>query len=211
MAVKETSGHVLTVGDKVRMNIPVIGAGDLDGIEVTATGKDYWRYMNEHPDEVYTITKYDLDHEDCPYRLSGYMSDNTWASDELIHVPEPQNRFEPLKNMTVEEMARELIPMVMELCEDGVPSEELVLDWLNSLETKENGEDGFELVTYIARTSTPEIMGSGSTVSNEVRTKNLEEAFQLLADGRNELLRVVKIGPDKRTHYWDSDKMGWVE
>ena len=43
------------------------------------------------------------------------------------------------------------------------------------------------------------------------RTKNLEEAFQLLADGRNELLRVVKIGPDKRTHYWDSDKMGWVE
>lgn len=211
MAMKETSGHVLNVGDKVRMNIPVIGADDLDGIEVTATGKDYWRYMNEHPDEVYTITKYDLDYEDCPYRLSGYMSDNTWASDELIHVPEPQNRFELLKNMTVEEMARELIPMVMELCEDGVPSEELVLDWLNSLETKEIGEDGFELVTYIARTSTPEIMGSGSTVSNEVRTKNLEEAFQLLADGRNELLRVVKIGPDKRTHYWDSDKMGWVE
>lgn len=211
MAMKETSGHVLNVGDKVRMNIPVIGADDLDGIEVTATGKDYWRYMNEHPDEVYTITKYDLDYEDCPYRLSGYMSDNTWASDELIHVPEPQNRFELLKNMTVEEMARELIPMVMELCEDGVPSEELVLDWLNSLETKEIGEDGFELVTYIARTSTPEIMGSGSTVSNEVRTQNLEEAFQLLADGRNELLRVVKIGPDKRTHYWDSDKMGWVE
>lgn len=211
MAMKETSGHILNVGDKVRMNIPVIGAGDLDGIEVTTTGKDYWRYMNEHPDEVYTITKYDFAYEDCPYRLSGYMSDNTWASDELIHVPEPQNRFELLKNMTVEEMARELIPMVMELCEDGVPSEELVLDWLNSLETKEIGEDGFELVTYIARTSTPEIMGSGSTVSNEVRTKNLEEAFQLLADGRNELLRVVKIGADKRTHYWDSDKMGWVE
>ena len=211
MALKETSGHVLNVGDKVRMNIPVIGAGDLEGVEVTNTGKDYWRYMNEHPDEVYTITKYDLAYEDCPYRLSGYMSDNTWASDELIHVPEPQNRFELLKNMTVEEMARELIPMVMELCEDGVPSEELVLDWLNSLETKEIGEDGFELVTYITRTSTPEIMGSGSTVSNEVWTKNLEEAFQLLADGRNELLRVVKIGADKRTHYWDSDKMGWVE
>ena len=104
-----------------------------------------------------------------------------------------------------------LFRSVMELCEDGVPSEELVLDWLNSLETKEIGEDGFELVTYITRTSTPEIMGSGSTVSNEVWTKNLEEAFQLLADGRNELLRVVKIGADKRTHYWDSDKMGWVE
>lgn len=211
MALKETSGHVLNVGDKVRMNIPVIGAGDLEGVEVTNTGKDYWRYMNEHPDEVYTIVEYDYNYETCPYRLSGYMSDNTWSSDDLIHVPEPQNRFELLKNMTIEEMARELIPMVMELCEDGVPSEELVLDWLNSLETKEIGEDGFELVTYITRTSTPEIMGSGSTVSNEVWTKNLEEAFQLLADGRNELLRVVKIGADKRTHYWDSDKMGWVE
>ena len=46
MALKETIGHVLNVGDKVRMNIPVIGAGDLEGVEVTNTGKDYWRYQN---------------------------------------------------------------------------------------------------------------------------------------------------------------------
>lgn len=211
MALKETSGHVLNVGDKVRMNIPVIGAGDLEGVEVTNTGKDYWRYMNEHPDEVYTIVEYDYNYEACPYRLSGYMSDNTWSSDDLIHVPEPQNRFELLKNMTIEEMARELIPMVMELCEDGVPSEELVFGWLNSLEARENGEGGYELVTYVVRTATPEVMGSGSDISNEVYTKNLEEAFHLLAGGRNELLRVVMVGLDKRTHYWDSDRREWVE
>ena len=30
--LKETAGQILKIGDKVRMNIPVIGAGDLDGI-----------------------------------------------------------------------------------------------------------------------------------------------------------------------------------
>lgn len=134
MSLKEVSGHVLNVGDKVKMNIPVIADGAMDGVEYTASGKNYWRYMNEHPDEVYTVEGYDFENEQCPYILSGYMSSigGNWSADELIHVPEPTSRFEIIKNMTVEEMAKELIPMVVELCEDGVPSEELILSWLSN-------------------------------------------------------------------------------
>lgn len=33
------SGHLLKIGDRVQMNIPVIAEEDLDGIEVTASGK----------------------------------------------------------------------------------------------------------------------------------------------------------------------------
>ena len=40
MALKETSGHLLKVGDRVKMNIPVIGEGDLDGDEITESGLD---------------------------------------------------------------------------------------------------------------------------------------------------------------------------
>lgn len=44
MSLKEASGHVLNVGDKVKMNIPVIAEGEMDGVEYTASGKNYWRY-----------------------------------------------------------------------------------------------------------------------------------------------------------------------
>lgn len=131
--VKETSGHLLKIGDRVRMNISVIAEEDLDGIEVTASGKDYWRYMNQHPDEVYTIVALNFDYGEAPYILSGYMGDNNWGSDELILVPEPTSRFEVVKNMTLEEMAKNLVPMLTELCEEGIPTEETVLEWLSSM------------------------------------------------------------------------------
>lgn len=41
--LKQTSGHRFNVGDKERMNIETIEKGDLDGVEITNTGKDYWR------------------------------------------------------------------------------------------------------------------------------------------------------------------------
>lgn len=44
--LQETSGHVLKIGDRVKMNIAVIAEEDMDGIEFTITGKDYWRYVN---------------------------------------------------------------------------------------------------------------------------------------------------------------------
>lgn len=132
MAIKESSGHQLNVGDKVKMNIAAIRAGDLDGVEFTATGKDYWRYMNEHPDEVYTVTKLDLNQDECIYVLSGYMCDNTWAADELIHIPEPASMFEVMKNLTREESPAFILSMIHELCDDEFPSPDAVLEWLDS-------------------------------------------------------------------------------
>ena len=131
MPLHEISGHVLKVGDRVKMNIEGIGQGSPDGVEFTKSGKNYWRYMNQHPDEVYTITKVDFSYDDCPYFLSGYM-DTNWAADELILVPIPASRFEVIKNMTLQEMAQDLLPMVLDLCEDGVPTQELVSEWLSS-------------------------------------------------------------------------------
>ena len=59
MAIKEISGHILEIGDRVKMNIPKIGEGDMDGVEFTLSGENYWRYMNTHPDEVYTVEGFD--------------------------------------------------------------------------------------------------------------------------------------------------------
>lgn len=132
MALKETSGYLLKVGDRVKMNIKVIGDGDLDGVEITESGFDYWRYMNEHPNEVYTVEDIDFSSDDQQYILSGAMGGNTWYSDELILVPMPESIFEVIKNMTLEEMSQKLFPMVLGQCEEGVPSPELIEEWLNS-------------------------------------------------------------------------------
>lgn len=93
---------------------------------------NYWRYMNEHPDEVYTVENLDLSSDDPQYILSGAMGNNTWYSDELILVPMPESIFEVIKNMTLEEMSQNLFPMVLGQCEEGVPSPELVEQWLSS-------------------------------------------------------------------------------
>ena len=131
MGIQNTSGQLLKIGDKVRMNIEVIGQGDLDGVEIGDNDSvNYWRYMNQHPDEVYTITGLNLDYDTCPYELSGAMSGNTWASDELILLPEPTSRFEIIKNMTFEEMRDNLLPMLQELCAYGVPSKQMMEQWL---------------------------------------------------------------------------------
>lgn len=139
MTLKETSGNLLEVGDRVKMNIKAIGEGDLDGVEYTASGFNYWRYMNEHPDEIYTVEGIDLSGSDPLYILSGAMCNNTWYSDELILVPTPGSIFEVIKNMTIEEMSKELFPMVLRQCKGGVPSPELVEIWLNS-KPKTNSE-----------------------------------------------------------------------
>ena len=131
MGIQNTSGQLLKIGDKVKMNIEVIGQGDLDGVEIGDNDSvNYWRYMNQHPDEVYTITGLNLDYDTCPYELSGAMSGNTWASDELILLPEPTSRFEIIKNMTFEEMRDNLLPMLQELCAYGVPSKQMMEQWL---------------------------------------------------------------------------------
>lgn len=132
MAITPVSGHQLEVGDKVKMNLKIIGDGDLDGVEFTKSGKNYWRYMNEHPDEVYTVTALDLSQDECIYILSGYMGDNTWAADELIHIPEPTSMFEVMKNLTIKETPDFIFNMIHHLCEDGLPTKETIATWLNT-------------------------------------------------------------------------------
>ena len=133
MALTPVSGHQLEIGDKVRMNIKQIGDGDLDGIEITADGKNYWKYMNEHPDEVFTVVGFDFSNDDeTSYELDGYMSGNNWYADELIYIPAAKSRYEAIKNMTLEEMSTDLLPMLAEICEDGIPSQELFRNFLES-------------------------------------------------------------------------------
>ena len=65
-----------------------------------------------------------------PGSLDGYMATNNWFADELIHLPEPTSRFEAIQNMTVEEMVKDLLPMLSEICEEGIPSPELFQKFL---------------------------------------------------------------------------------
>ena len=39
---------------------------------------------------------------------------------------------ERIRSMSDSEMARDLLPMIEEVCEDGVPCEEWFLEWLQS-------------------------------------------------------------------------------
>lgn len=110
MATKEVTGHILEIGDRVRMNIAAIGKGDLDGIEVTMSGVNYWRYMCTHPDEIYTVEEFDYSNDnETGYILSGAMAGNNWYANELILVPEPKTRYEAIMAMSDRELAEFLV------------------------------------------------------------------------------------------------------
>ena len=96
-----------------------------------------------------SIVDFDFAYESCPYVLSGYMSDNSWESAHLILIPAPKSRFEIIKNMTLEEMSAQLIPLICELCEDGIPCTEAVQGWLESMPEEEQDEP-----TFVSRTET---------------------------------------------------------
>lgn len=132
MAIHSEAGHVLNIGDKVKMNIAVIEKEDMDGIELTTNGRNYWRYMKEHPDEVYTVTGFDFSGDETGYELDGYMADNNWYANELIHVPEPASQFEVIKNMTLDEAPGILLAMIRATCEDSLPTEDVLKQWLQS-------------------------------------------------------------------------------
>lgn len=129
--IQPITGHILEIGDRVKINIEAVKNGDMDGVEFTKTGKNYWRYICAHPDEIYTITDMDLTYEDCPYILSGFLGDNTWSSDELILVPDPVDNFEVIKNMTREEMIEQLPDMLRK--QFGVSlSEKNIQEWIDA-------------------------------------------------------------------------------
>ena len=51
------------------------------------------------------------------------------ANWECKYIPIPTNA-DRIRNMTDKEMVTELIPMIMEICEDGVPGDDFMLEWL---------------------------------------------------------------------------------
>ncbi len=62
--------------------------------------------------------------------------------------PEVQpNRAELISNMSLDEMARQLVPMIAELCKDGVPNEEYTRRWL-SLPPPRPEQNGAEFHAY---------------------------------------------------------------
>lgn len=134
--LKETIGQSLNIGDKVRMNIPCFEDSDRDGVEFTISDKNYWRYMNQHPNEIYTVTGFDYttDDDQTTYLLSGYMEGTNWYSDELILIPEPQSNFELIKNMSIDDMAR-LFSNKTKL------TQAKILKWLNEKPTEKERVD----------------------------------------------------------------------
>lgn len=71
-----------------------------------------------------------------------YLSE-ACANARKAECPEVQpNRAEYITNMNMYQLENELVPMILVLCEDGVPSIEYIRDWLNS--PKED-DDIFEL------------------------------------------------------------------
>lgn len=101
MSLQKTTGNILEIGDKVKINLQYlewdVEENGGDGIEFTASGKNYLRYAREHPDEVYTVVDINPEYECCPYVLSGYMSDNTWESNHQVCEEDPEVRAEAMQ------------------------------------------------------------------------------------------------------------------
>lgn len=59
------------------------------------------------------------------------MGDNTWAADELIHLPDPGSPYEIIKNMTLDEMAKDLLPLIGQALKRGELTTEDMKEWLS--------------------------------------------------------------------------------
>lgn len=127
---------ILEVGDRVKMDIDVIASGDMDGVEFTSSGTNYWAHMLNNPDGTYTVESVDFDFTDeegnPSYTLSDQMKGNTWYRDELILLPAPKILFEKIKEMTLEEMSVQIVPIMQRVCKDGIPTPEEVRAFLSS-------------------------------------------------------------------------------
>lgn len=137
MILSETRERILGIGSKVRMNIPRMEKAveeDGDGCFVNIqTGKDYLQYAKEHPDEVYCVVKHKFFAHTCWYVLSGEMSGCQCGVEDIIPVIERKSRFESFKEMSLDEMASQMIPLIYyQLCSKGLPKEKEIQQWLGS-------------------------------------------------------------------------------
>ena len=89
----------IKIGDKVRMNASMMIKDAIADGQIAINCPSYvvdhppktrptqhLYYMVDHPDEVYTVERYDLDSPDAPYILSGAMSGYSWGDNDLIPV-----------------------------------------------------------------------------------------------------------------------------
>ncbi len=56
---------------------------------------------------------------------------------KMIQLPELESNFETIKKMSLDEMADNLIPMLCDILEDGVPSSDLMKAWLEAKPIKD--------------------------------------------------------------------------
>lgn len=68
----------------------------------------------------------------CPVKgcTAAYRGSRCAHLRELAGVDtDPKTRGDVIRSMSDEQMSKDLINMIMELCEDGVPCEEYALQW----------------------------------------------------------------------------------
>lgn len=70
----------------------------------------------------------------CPtYIVQVKLEKGRIPFEECMDFMPIQTNADRIRSMTDKEMSTDLIPLIMEVCEDGVPCNELFLDWLQSL------------------------------------------------------------------------------
>lgn len=71
--------------------------------------------------------KFEHDEDCCNSGSPQYMCK---CKPDVCHSAVLMTNADRIRAMSDEQMAKDLINMIMELCEDGVPCEEFALDWL---------------------------------------------------------------------------------
>ena len=64
--------------------------------------------------------------------MVGWFESAMEESKKYLEQLNKQTNADRIRSMTDKEMSMDLIPLIMEVCEDGIPCEEFFLEWLQS-------------------------------------------------------------------------------
>lgn len=64
--------------------------------------------------------------------MVGWFESAMEESKKYLEQLNKQTNADRIRSMTDKEMSTDLIPLIMEVCEDGIPCEALFLQWLQS-------------------------------------------------------------------------------
>lgn len=101
--------------------------------------KDYgWKLTKRFIEEKYFKRIYEIS-EKYDYPCENIALDMNWMfgliekiENKFTEEYKPRTNAERIRSMSDSEMARDLLPMIEEVCEDGVPCEMWFLEWLQS-------------------------------------------------------------------------------